>query len=259
MSPHPSRSDPVAVDRRAARQGGRERRFRHRGHRRGLRRTSCPTRSSTSTTARPTTPPPAPSRSARAHPQVRLIRHPDQRRPVGGDPQRRRLRPRPGDLHPRRRRPEPARRGISGAHRPARRRAAFPEGVALVAGQRVGRRDSASKRWASLPRQRHPPGHPEGRYPRHRLRAEAHPPRCLPRPALLRPHAPLPAGAGRPRRLASAPRRCRPRAPPCRASNYANLEPGAGRDLRPRRRDVADQAPQEGARPEGRELGSTEA
>jgi dolichol-phosphate mannosyltransferase len=27
--------------------------------------------------------------------------------------------------------------------------AAFPEGVALVAGQRVGRRDSASKRWAS--------------------------------------------------------------------------------------------------------------
>ena len=57
----------------------------------------------------------------------------------------------------------------------------FPEGVALVAGQRVGRQQRIQALGVAR-RQRHPPAPAERRHPRHRLRAEALSPRRLPRP-----------------------------------------------------------------------------
>ena len=148
------------------------------------------------------------------------------------------LRPRQRHLHPRRRRPEPALRDPE-ARRPPRRRPAgrgFPEGVALVAGQRVGRQDTASKRWASRAANGIRQRLLQRRHPRHRLRAEALPPRRLPRPALLRPHAPLPAGARRPRRLADAAPGRRPRPPPRRPLQLLQPRARARRRLRSRRR-----------------------
>ena len=144
---------------------------------------------------------------AARHPEVRLVQHADERRAVGGDPQRRARRPRPGDLHARRRRPEPAvrdreaRRQARGPALPRRRRA-----DRRPAGRAAGHRLEAARLQG---RQRPARAAPEGRHPRHRLRAEALPPRRLPGAPLLRPHAPLPAGARRPRRLADAARRRR--------------------------------------------------
>ena len=66
----------------------------------------------------------------------------------------------------------------------------------LVAGHRVTRRDSWVKRRSQPHRQCRPRPAAAGCDAGYRLRAEGLPARALPRPAGLRPHAPLPAGAG---------------------------------------------------------------
>jgi glycosyltransferase involved in cell wall biosynthesis len=76
--------------------------------------------------------------------------------------------------------------------------------VKLFAGWRVNRQDSGSKRWASKMGQRDPRAPAARRHARHRLRDQAVRARRLPRPALFRSHASLPAGADAARRLAHA-------------------------------------------------------
>jgi dolichol-phosphate mannosyltransferase len=101
------------------------------------------------------------------------------------------------------------------------------------AGWRVNRQDSGSKRWASKWANAIRSAPAERRHAGHRLRDQAVRARRLPRPALLRPHAPLPAGADAARRLAtvSVPVNHRPRT--AGVSKYNNLvAPGRHRDLR---------------------------
>jgi glycosyltransferase involved in cell wall biosynthesis len=80
----------------------------------------------------------------------------------------------------------------------------------LYAGWRV---QSARQRQQALgeqDRQRDPLAPAAGRNPGHRLRHQAVRACGVPRPALLRPHAPLPAGAGQARRLADLERAGQP-------------------------------------------------
>src|SRR3546814_18222954 len=82
------------------------------------------------------------------------------------------------------------------------------------------------------------------RHTRHRLRDEAVRARRLPRPAVLRPHAPLPAGADAARRLEDRERARQP--PPPRERRVEIQQPGprAGGHRRHARRGLADPARQ---------------
>ena len=122
-------------------------------------------------------------------------------------------------------------------------RSTAARGSALAAGQRVGRKDGAFKKLAVAHRQRRARADPEGRHPRHRLRAEGVPPRRLSRAALFRRAAPLHAGAVQARGLRR--RACgRGRsAAPCGAVELRPFRSPLGRHPRPRRRVVADPPP----------------
>src|SRR5713226_4948482 len=93
------------------------------------------------------------------------------------------------------------------------------------------------------------------RHTGYRLRPQAVPPRSLPRPAVLRSHAPLLAGAGqtrgRPRRLGVG----EPSAAHSRALELRNARSPRRRLRRPRRRHLAA-APGEGAAYPDKALGS---
>ena len=125
-------------------------------------------------------------------------------------------------------------------------RAKADASVKLFAGWRVDRQDTGSKRWASKC---------ANAIRSRLLRDETPDTGCgiklferaaVPRPAVLRPHAPLPAGAGAARRLASR-SACRSTTASARTgvSKYNNLQPRLGRHLRPARRRLADQAQQD--------------
>jgi dolichol-phosphate mannosyltransferase len=118
-----------------------------------------------------------------------------------------------------------------------------PTSIKLFAGWRVNRKTRGSKRWASKWANRDPQPPAARRHPGHRLRDQAVRARRLPRPALLRPHAPLPAGPDAARRLGtvSVPVNHRPRS--AGSSKYNNLN-RAWSASRPARRGLADQAQQ---------------
>ena len=75
-------------------------------------------------------------------------------------------------------------------------RASADPAIKLFAGWRVNRKDTGSQALGLENRQCHPLAPAARRDARHRLRHQAVRARGVPRPALLRPHAPLPAGAG---------------------------------------------------------------
>ena len=215
--------DALALHRRAAEERGREPRVRHRGIAAACAGLRALRDRSMSTTARPTRPPPRCSALEARFPMLRLVRHATSAGQsaaihsgvtlargevictLDGDGQN------PPSEIPKlvarldgRRFPDGRRAG----RRPAGRAPGHRLEAAGLAGGQLDPRAPA-----------------QGRHARHRLRAEADPPRRLPRPALFRPHAPLPAGAGRPRRLDDAARRRRARA---RATPAARTTPTSG-------------------------------
>jgi glycosyltransferase involved in cell wall biosynthesis len=114
------------------------------------------------------------------------------------------------------------------------------ESIKLFAGWRVNRQDSGSKRWASKWAECDPQPPAQGRNPGHRLRYQAVRTCRFPRPALLRPHAPLPARPDAARRLAGEKRAGQPPCAQRRQFQVQQPQSRPGRHRRPARRGLAD-------------------
>ena len=144
------------------------------------------------------------------------------------------------DRDARRRRPErPGRHPGAVADRPG------SAGDAAAADRRASRAPPGQLVEATglAHRQRGAPPPAARRHARYRLRAQAVPARALPRPALFRPHAPLPAGAGAARGRDRALGAGQSSPAPARHLEIRRVRPARGRHRRPFRRHLAAPPP----------------
>src|SRR6185437_1256441 len=169
--------------------------------------------------------------------------------PERGDQDRRQGGARGVDRDARRRRAERSRRHPAALADGARRAA-----LAAAARCRASPAPPGQRGEARLVAHRQPGARPATarRHARYRLRPEALPPRRVPRPALLRPHPPLSAGAGAAARRARRVGRGQPSAARARTIELRHLRSPLGRHRRHARRDVAAAPRQEPGDP-GRE------